>query len=264
VAEELTESDVAAELYGGSREDFLATRKERAGEARAAGDRELARRINALRKPTVAAWLVNQLVRRAPGEIDELAGLADELGSAQRKGFGDQLRSAGQRRRELLHRLDVAVRDLAGELGVPLGADAAGQVATTFRTALVDPSALHEVLSGQLSTSLDVDPDGIGQWQSDPTPRPAPRETARPDPDAAQARDRAAEAVAARERAERELADAQAIAARADDALAEARTRLDEAQAEQHRTRDAVQAAKKALTAASQDAARALAKLESN
>jgi hypothetical protein len=276
VAEALTESDVAAELYGGSREDFTATRSARAGEVRAAGDRDLAKRITALRKPTVAAWLVNQLVRRHPDEIGELADLADELGSAQRQGFGDQLRSAGERRRELLRRLDLAVRELAVELGVQLGADAAGQVATTFQAALVDTGALHEVLAGQLSGALDVDPNGIGQWQSEHVSRPRPPapprpETARPDPKAeaalAQARDRADEAVAARERAERELAEAQEIAARADEVLAQARARLDEAQAEQHRTRDAVQAAKKALTTTTHEAKTAetaLARLDSD
>ncbi|HKN98159.1 MAG TPA: hypothetical protein VJX10_13655, partial [Pseudonocardiaceae bacterium] len=75
----MTESDVATELYGGPRDDFVAARSARAADARAAGDRELAKRINALRKPTVAAWLVNQMVRRYPDEMAELADLADEL-----------------------------------------------------------------------------------------------------------------------------------------------------------------------------------------
>ncbi|HEX3650268.1 MAG TPA: hypothetical protein VHV49_17705 [Pseudonocardiaceae bacterium] len=273
MAEALTESDVAAELYGGSREDFTATRSARAGEARAAGDRELAKRITALRKPTVAAWLVNQMVRRYPDEMASLAELADELESAQRQGFGEQLRSAGQRRRELLRRLDVAVRELARDNGMQLGADAAGQVATTFQAALVDPGALHEVLTGQLSAVLDVDPNGIGQWQSERVSRPPVRTPPdeRPDPKAeaalAQARSRAEDAAAARSRAEDELAQAQEIAAKADEALAEARARLDEAQAEQHRTRDAVQAAKKTLTRAGQEAKQAdtaLARLEAN
>lgn len=264
MAEELTESDVAAELYGGSRDDFVAARSARVADARAAGDRELARRINALRKPTVAAWLVNQMVRRYPDEMGELADLADELGSAQRRGFGEQLRSAGERRRELLHRLDVALRDLARDEGVQLGADAAGQVATTFQAALVDSGALHEVLSGQLSAALDVDPGGIGQWQSEhvtrprpPAPAPAKSAPPKPDPKVAAARERADQAVAARELAERELTQAQEIADKADEALAEARARLDEAQAEQHRTRDAVRAAKQAVTRAAQEAKRA-------
>jgi hypothetical protein len=282
VADERTEPDVAAELYGGSREDFLATRKERAGEARAAGDRDLARRITALRKPTVAAWLVNQMVRRHPDEMAELADLADELGSAQRRGYGERLRSAGERRRDLLRRLDIAVRDLAGEFGMAVGADTAGQVATTFQAAMVDAGALHEVLSGRLSAVLDVDPNGIGQWQSEHVTRPRPPAPgkAEPAPDPAvdatrtradeaaltKARARADEAAAARQRAERDLAQAQEVATRADEALARARARLDEAQAEQHRTRDAVQAAKQAVTNAGREtksAESALAELES-
>lgn len=60
--------DVADELYAVLPAEFTATRDDRARAARRAGDRELARRISTLRKPTLGAWAANLLVRAtAPG-----------------------------------------------------------------------------------------------------------------------------------------------------------------------------------------------------
>ena len=58
--------DVAQELYALVPEEFTAARNARAKEAKAAGDAELAAQVQALRKPTAGAWLLNQLVRRTP------------------------------------------------------------------------------------------------------------------------------------------------------------------------------------------------------
>lgn len=269
------EDEVLAELYGGPRDDFLPTRTERSREARAAGDRELARRINGLRKPTVAAWLVNQVVRRHPKDAEALADVAERLGAAHRQGTGDELRAAGQDRRKLLQRLDDRIRELAKHEGVNLSADAAGQVDTTFQAALVDPDALREVLSGRLSAAVDFDPNGIDQWSTaarpklhvvrSPEPAPAePESPPEPDPEEIEAEERVEEAEQARKQAEDELASAQQQAKRTEDALAEARAALDRAQEEHYAARDAVAAAKKAVTGAVQEvkaAESALAKL---
>ena len=75
----MDEHTVVDELYGGSRDDFLPIRTERVKQARAAGERELAVRIAALRKPTVGAWLVNQVVRRHPARMAALAELAERM-----------------------------------------------------------------------------------------------------------------------------------------------------------------------------------------
>lgn len=256
-----TVDEVADELFAGTREDFTATRTERAAEARAAGDRDLAKRITALRKPTVAAWVVNQIVRRHPEDMAVLADLADELGAAQRHGSGDRLRTAMHQRRELLGRLDARAREIGGQLT----ADVAGLVATTFQAALVDGRALHEVLAGRLSTPVAADPNAIDQWQSDgrrPPPAPAARKSTA-------ARDRAVaavtDAVADREQAEQALTAAQEAASVTDESLAEARAKLERAQTAQHEARDAVTAAKRALTDATnaeQRAESALAELD--
>jgi hypothetical protein len=262
------ESDVVAELFGGTREDFLATRTERAREARAAGDRDLAKRIGALRKPTVAAWLVNQLVRQHPDDAEALADVAERLGAAHRQGTGDELRAAGQDRRELLHDLDVHIRRLAKQAGVAVSADAATQIDTTFQAALVDPAALREVLAGQLSGAVEFDPSGIDQWSTQAVTRPKlkvvppppssppeePSPSPEPDPEVSEAEERVSEAESARDKAERSLTKAQRAAERTEESLAEARAALDEAQERHYAARDAVGEAKKAVTSAVQEA----------
>src|SRR5690625_1697312 len=50
---------VAEELYDTAPEDLVALRTARAAEATAAGDRELAQQVRALRKPTRSAWIAN-------------------------------------------------------------------------------------------------------------------------------------------------------------------------------------------------------------
>jgi hypothetical protein len=58
--------EAAGELYGLPPEEFTAARKEREAAARGDGDRELARAIAGLGKPSTAAWVCNLLVRARP------------------------------------------------------------------------------------------------------------------------------------------------------------------------------------------------------
>ena len=71
--------DVARELYGLEPEEFTAARNARAKEAKEAGDRELASRVQSLRKPTAGAWLLNQLVRRHGDEVQQVLDLGAQL-----------------------------------------------------------------------------------------------------------------------------------------------------------------------------------------
>lgn len=278
------EADVVDELFGGSREQFMEVRTERAAQARAAGDRDLARRIAALRKPTVAAWLVNQLVRTSPDVVDALDSLAAQLADAHRHGSGDDLRAAGERRRELLRELENRIRELAG--GAP-GDAVVTQVTTTFQAALIDPAALAAVRSGRLSTAVELGEETLDRWPtheitraapvapSPPPPSPpkqAKAEPARPaaqpsgpDPALVAARARARDAVAAREQAEQELADAQAAVGAAEKKLAKARAVFDAARETHDAAREAIATARTALSGAvrAENAAeRAVANLE--
>ena len=60
---------IADELYAGAVGEFTPARD---AAAKAQQDKDLAKRIKALRKPTVAAWAVNLLVRREGDQIGQV------------------------------------------------------------------------------------------------------------------------------------------------------------------------------------------------
>ncbi|MBA3620110.1 MAG: hypothetical protein H0W56_11070, partial [Acidothermales bacterium] len=65
-------SDIAAELYQLPPADFVAARDEHARTLRRAGARELAEEVRRLRRPALAAWLVNLLVGAERPALEEL------------------------------------------------------------------------------------------------------------------------------------------------------------------------------------------------
>jgi hypothetical protein len=278
----IDEDAVVDELYLGSREDFLPTRTERVRQARAAGDRDLAARIGALRKPTVGAWLVNQVVRQHPDRLAALTELAERLRSVHQHGDGEQIRAAGRDRQALLRSLDAVVREVAAAAGLRLGADAVNQVTTTFQSALVDPAALEAVRSGRLAATVEQDADLMGLlpamdapapvWptrpsppvraveplapapQPEPEPEPVPEpEPPQPSPELVEAGRREEECAAARDRAEHELTAAQEHAARTRELADEAHARMIRAREEHDAALEAIVAARAALTAADRE-----------
>ncbi|WP_248958281.1 hypothetical protein [Sphaerisporangium perillae] len=142
-------SDAASELYGVAPEDFVETRKRLAAEAKKAGDADLAKRVGALRRPTVSAWAVNRLARAAPDELGELLDLGADLRSAWET--GGQLGEFDQRRGELVARLARTAHALAQDAGRPLREAAAREVEETLHAATMDPAVAEEVRSGRLA-----------------------------------------------------------------------------------------------------------------
>jgi len=85
--------EVADELYEVPPEEFIALRTARQEEARAGGDKVLAKAIGALPKPSTAAWVSNLLVRAQRPEIEGLVELGGLLREAQENLAGDQMRA---------------------------------------------------------------------------------------------------------------------------------------------------------------------------
>ncbi len=156
----MDETEVAEELYGVPPQDFTRVRDERADEARAAGNRELAASIKRLRRPTMSAWAVNTLVRRRPEEIEDLLALGGRLRDAQTRHRGPELRELDRQRKQMLATLSRQARELAAEAGQRLSDAAEAEVLQTLHTALVDPAAAHTVRSGRMSAPLSY--SGLG------------------------------------------------------------------------------------------------------
>ncbi len=152
--------DVADELYAVHPEEFVTARSARVEEARAAGDRALAKEVGALPKPSTAAWVVNVLVRAHRDEIEALTELGALLREAQDSLAGDQLRALNTQRGQLLSALTRQAAARARERGHAVSTSVAGQVEETLRAAMADPEAGEAVLSGRLTSPLSY--SGLG------------------------------------------------------------------------------------------------------
>src|SRR3954453_19674585 len=181
--------EVADELYEVPPEEFSALRTARQDEARAGGDKVLAKAIGALPKPSTAAWVSNLLVRTQRTEIEGLVELGGLLREAQDNLAGDQLKALGVQRNQLLAALSRQVTALARQQGHPVSSGITGQVEETLRAAMADPEAGEAVLSGRLSSALSYSGLGTGRrpdLRVVPPPRrekpgPAPRPARGPD-----------------------------------------------------------------------------------
>jgi hypothetical protein len=143
----------AAELYGADPGDFTVRRKALADGARAAGDRDAAKEITALRKPTRAAWVVNRLARADPGAPRRLADLAAGLRAAAEAKDGRRLRELSVQRGELVDGLAARALDAAGVADPPAGLRE--DVAATLTAALADPETAARFADGTLTRAAE-------------------------------------------------------------------------------------------------------------
>ena len=236
--------DVLDRLYTLPPERFIAARDEAVAAARRAGDRAGAQAIGKLRRPTVAAWLVNLLARERPELIGELFDLGDALRAAQHDLRGEELRELSIRRRAAISGLIGQARQLAREAGrsgreaLPLT-----DVEATLAAALAEPEIAAAVRAGTLTKA-----SGYAGFGETPKPRLRLIDGGLKEPAEKPGHPGQPEHVANSEHtgqpaADRDTADGEA-------AREAARTRAREAQAELHRA-----------TLAEQDAARVLAEL---
>ncbi len=71
--------DAVAELYQAPHPEFVAERKRLAAQLKGAGDKEAAARLSKLPRPTISAWVVNQLWWHARDAFDALFDTAAKL-----------------------------------------------------------------------------------------------------------------------------------------------------------------------------------------
>ena len=81
---------IADALYAGPLGEFTPTRDARAKELKA--DKALAAAVKGLRKPSLAAWVVNLLVRREAEQVAQVLTVGEALREAQATLDGEELR----------------------------------------------------------------------------------------------------------------------------------------------------------------------------
>jgi hypothetical protein len=225
---------VADELYGLDPKEFTAVRAARAKEARARGERELAQRIAALRRPTVSAWLANQLVRQRPADTAALFELGKAMREAQQDLSGVELRRLSRQRSELVAHLAREAEALAVEVGLVASAATLEDVSRTLDAASLDQAASVAFRSGRLTAPLrysgfGLDAPAAGQSSSARVGRrqsgDAKTDRSTASPGSTRAVERAVE------RAEREQAQATRALEVAETALDDVRQRIRVAEA---------------------------------
>ncbi|WP_213453012.1 coiled-coil domain-containing protein [Rhizomonospora bruguierae] len=151
-----TVDELADELYAAPPAEFVANRRRAVDQARRNRDSKGAAALGKLRKPTVAAWLVNLLALRQPELVAELADLSRELRTAQRELKGARLRELSAQRRAAVGALVQRARALAVEERPELadGKLPLAEVESTFAAALADEEVAAQVRSGRLIRSV--------------------------------------------------------------------------------------------------------------
>ena len=212
--------EVADRLYALPPEEFTEARNQAARELRAAGERELADQVKALRKPSAGAAAVNRLVREHRPEVDAFLAAAATLRDAQLAGKGDAASAAVAQRKAL-------------EQAVGLGGE---RVRSSLQAAAVDDDTARDVLAARLVR--EPEPAGFGTLLAHSEPGAATASTAAAGPDDTAARGRLQEAKGALGAAEAEERQARRRWTQSQRELEKARAAVDTAQRELDRLHD--------------------------
>lgn len=144
---------VADELYGLTLPEFTPTRDARAKELKAS-DAQLATRVKGLRKPSMAAWVVNLLVRQESEQVAQVLQVGAALREAQASLAGEELRALTRQRRQLTAAVTQRARALAAQNGQKVTPAVSDQVEATLTAAMVDEDCAAAVRSGLLVAAL--------------------------------------------------------------------------------------------------------------
>ncbi|WP_328541043.1 hypothetical protein [Streptomyces sp. NBC_00344] len=236
------------ELYATPPPDFVSRRKELAARAKADRRVEDVRRIRAARRPTLAAWAGNLLLRSQPVESQRFLELGRALREAYRTLDTDGIKELSQQRRSIVSALSRQAAALAREAGHQLSEAAQQDVASTLRAVLADQEAADRWAAGRLERGLTPPaefPSSAGVTADAPQ-KPARAPTAQRS-SRTQAKDELGER---RRRRQEELAQARKAAAMADQLLREQRAGQQEADASLQQARDRLDHARQQESAA--------------
>ncbi|MFC8921967.1 hypothetical protein [Cellulosimicrobium sp. NPDC057127] len=145
---------VLDELYALPLEQFVVARNAASKRIKASGDAVGAERVARLAKPTVAAWVVNQVAREHPEEVAALVTLGDELRDATEDRDRARLTVLDRLRRERTEALVRVVRDAGEVAGRAVSASAVDRLAETLTAAVMDADAGAAVRTGRLGQAL--------------------------------------------------------------------------------------------------------------
>jgi DNA repair exonuclease SbcCD ATPase subunit len=147
--------------------EFTAARNDLAQRLKRAGQQGPAARVQALRKPTIPVWAINQLARRRPDDVDALIAAGDNLRAAQEAvlagGEREQLRAATSAERDALRKLTQQANELLSSEGQRPAAAVLERIAATVRSAALDERGRDLLAAGMLVEELES--SGFGAFE---------------------------------------------------------------------------------------------------
>jgi hypothetical protein len=235
------------ELYGADLDEFVAERTRLAKELRDAGDGEGGQALAKLRKPSVAAWALNQLARRHRRDVDLLLDAGHRLREAQAGALAGADREAFEQarktERDALARLTRAAEDLLKERG-SASAATLNQIGESLRTAAISDEGRELLARGCFVQPLEAQGfDVLGQLAASIAP---PAEA----PQRQRRREEQQQAKQALKTAKEGLRMAQREARDAERNAQQKRREADEAEREAHEAQARVEAAEAAVAEA--------------
>jgi len=160
-------------LYALPLEEFTSERDELAKRLRKDGDRDAAAAVKALKKPSVAAWAVNQVRRDRPDDVRRLVEVTEELhrvyAGISSAGARERLVEAADMQRDLIRDLVRCARQLLEAGGHPASETTLTKVADTLRAAALDEGLRELVARGRVVKEQQA--AGLGPLATMPAPK---------------------------------------------------------------------------------------------
>jgi hypothetical protein len=183
----VTLDEALDELYGAALDEFVAERKRLANKL--GGDD--AKEVAALKKPNVAAWVLNQLARRERRDVDLLLDAGHRLRQAQagvlRGAEKETFEDARRKESDALKRLTKAAERLLRDARGSASASTLAQINESLRAAAITEEGRELLARGRFTEPLRASGfdayAGIDVPKRAPTKKPTAKPAPKPKPD---------------------------------------------------------------------------------
>jgi hypothetical protein len=242
--------DAVDELYALPLDEFVRGRNALVKELKAAGDKDAAAAVAALRRPSAPAWVVNQLARASADRLEAFleagAKVAEAQAGALRGAGSAPLREAAAAERAALRDVLAAAKPLARNEALLT------RVGSVLRAAVADPAVAEQVRAGRLSDEPEASAlAGLGGLDTAAGATASGGDATQAEPDLeAERREARRHAIELARRAEKAEREAARLEARAETAEREARERRQSADLAREEADELRRAADEAAAAA--------------
>lgn len=141
-------------LYAAPLDEFTSTRNWLAKELSSSDAAE----IRGLKKPNVAAWTINRLVREHPDEVEELFEITDKLRNVQRRvlagGKASELRKTAEERTKVVGRLTKLAEKILAASGRPATPSTLSAIRDSLIATASDDEGAERLRNGRLEREL--------------------------------------------------------------------------------------------------------------